>query len=304
LTSKPLVSVLINNYNYGPFLGEAIDSALSQTYGNVEVVVVDDGSADNSREVIASYGNRIVAVIKENGGQASAFNAGFVASKGEIICFLDSDDLFLPEKVSRVVEIFADNPQIAWCFDKVLEFENGTSERWPIPYSGTSGPCDAREMLAGGRQPFIPTATSGLSFRRDVLALILPMPEIIRITSDGYLKLTALALAEGWITTQELSLQRIHGENAYTKRVTGRKNLAAKTGLLTGVSLHERFPILRRLASNAFAYGLGICWVTGGYDPECRQLTQSFLRNLALPKRAEVLMRAACWSARHLLSRA
>jgi len=76
------VSIIIDNYNYGRFLGEAIDSALAQTYPHVEVIVVDDGSTDNSREVIAKYGDRIIPVLKENGGQASAFNAGLLRPRG------------------------------------------------------------------------------------------------------------------------------------------------------------------------------------------------------------------------------
>ena len=102
----PLVSVIINNYNYGHFLGEAIDSVLNQTYPNIEIVVVDDGSTDNSREIISSYQEKIISVLKENGGQASAFNAGFAASRGDIIFMLDSDDIFVPEKVAEVVNIF------------------------------------------------------------------------------------------------------------------------------------------------------------------------------------------------------
>ena len=103
MTSRPLVTILINNYNYGRFLKDAIDSALNQTYRNLEVIVVDDGSTDDSREIIAAYGNKITSVLKENGGQASALNAGFAASRGEIICLLDSDDSFDPCKVERVV---------------------------------------------------------------------------------------------------------------------------------------------------------------------------------------------------------
>jgi glycosyltransferase involved in cell wall biosynthesis len=68
----PLVSILINNYNYGRFLTEAIDSALNQTYSNIEVIVVDDGSTDNSQEIIKSYQDKIIPILKPNGGQASA----------------------------------------------------------------------------------------------------------------------------------------------------------------------------------------------------------------------------------------
>ena len=80
-----LASIIIDNYNYGRFLKDAIESALNQTYPNREVIVVDDGSTDNSREVIASYTDRIIPVLKDNGGHASAFNAGVLVSRGEVI---------------------------------------------------------------------------------------------------------------------------------------------------------------------------------------------------------------------------
>ncbi len=91
MNEELLASIIVNNYNYGRFLAEAIESALSQTYANTEVIVVDDGSTDNSRDIIASYKDQIIPVLKENGGQASAFNAGFQASSGEVIFFLDAD---------------------------------------------------------------------------------------------------------------------------------------------------------------------------------------------------------------------
>ncbi len=80
MNKKLRASIIVNNYNYGRFLQESIDSALSQTYSNVEVIVVDDGSADNSRVIIECYGDRIIPVLKKNGGQASAFNTGLAES--------------------------------------------------------------------------------------------------------------------------------------------------------------------------------------------------------------------------------
>ena len=76
LSERPLVSIVITNYNYGRYLRAAIDSALAQTYAPIEVIAVDDGSTDGSREIIESLGDRIVPVIKANGGHGSALKIG------------------------------------------------------------------------------------------------------------------------------------------------------------------------------------------------------------------------------------
>src|SRR4051812_11797773 len=100
---RPLASIIINNYNYALYLAAAIESALEQAYPNCEVVVVDDGSTDDSRQIIESYGSQITAIYKANGGQASALNAGFFASEGQIVLFLDADDVLLPAAMQLVI---------------------------------------------------------------------------------------------------------------------------------------------------------------------------------------------------------
>src|ERR1700739_203957 len=120
--SPSAVSIVINNYNYARFLRDAIDSALAQTYSNVEVVVVDDGSTDDSPEIIASYGSRVSAVLKPNGGQASAFNAGFAASHGEIVIFLDADDMLVPQTAEKVAQAWEpDTVKVQYGLDAVDE---------------------------------------------------------------------------------------------------------------------------------------------------------------------------------------
>jgi hypothetical protein len=300
--TTPLVSILINNYNYGRFLGEAIDSALAQSYRHIEVVVVDDGSTDNSSEVLAKYAGRIVAVEKENGGQPTAFNAGFAASKGEIICFLDADDLFLPEKIQTVVDIFRQNPQAAWCFDRVLQFDEQTGVRRVPASKWKSGLWDERNaMCVRGVAPNIPTATSGLSFRRDILARVFPMPEF-PIATDGYLKLVAVGLEPGWMAQEEVTLQRIHGENIFTGKVAGKRALLGLTGILLGTALHDRVPQLKRLGITSFSRGLGICWVSEPVRPDYRILARQFLNRVGLPAKARIYSQAIWAAARALLS--
>jgi glycosyltransferase involved in cell wall biosynthesis len=292
---------LINNYNYGRFLPEAIDSALSQSYSPVEVVVVDDGSTDGSRDVMAGYGSKVISVLKENGGQSSAFNSGFAHCKGEIICFLDSDDLFVPEKVAAIFKVFEEHPEIGWCFDRVRKFDETMKEQIPLAPNWDAGRVDVRGDMAAGSPPNIPTITSGISIRRDLLARILPMPEFIRITSDGYIKLSALALAEGWRIPDEVTLQRIHGSNLYTNRSSGKKQLMSKTAVLTGISLSEHFPGLQRVGTKLFSRNLGMCWMSGGFEPECKELARSFWAKLSPRARTQVLLEAVYWSARDLV---
>jgi glycosyltransferase involved in cell wall biosynthesis len=302
MQAGPLVSILITSYNYGLFLREAIDSALNQTYSNIEVVVIDDGSTDNSLEIIDSYRSRIVKVAKQNGGQGSAFNVGFEKCKGELICLLDSDDLFALGKVARVVQIFGENADIGWCWDVERKFEDRTGERLPHDGGTTWGRLDARQLMVDGTPPGTPTACSGMSFRRETLARILPMPESFKTLADGYVKLAALALSEGWFEPEELTLQRVHRDNMYThQKPSRRRRQAGRAGLLLGVYFQERFPTLNRTAVHMLTRGLGMCWATGGVDSDCKPLLDVFLDNLTLQKRYAVVLKATYWSARGLL---
>ena len=112
MNTAPLASVVIVNYNYARFLGAAIDSGLAQSWPNVEVIVVDDGSTDDSRRIINTYGSRIHPIFKSNGGQASAANVGFAAAAGDVVILLDADDALLSDALSHVVPLF-DDPTVS-----------------------------------------------------------------------------------------------------------------------------------------------------------------------------------------------
>ena len=103
---KPLVSVIIPNYNYARYVCEAIDSVLTQTYPNIEIIVVDDGSKDESKEILQSYGGKIKTILQQNQGVSAARNNGLTESKGEFIAFLDADDVWLPQKIEKQIERF------------------------------------------------------------------------------------------------------------------------------------------------------------------------------------------------------
>jgi glycosyltransferase involved in cell wall biosynthesis len=179
LNRLPLVSIIVNNFNYGQFVAQAIESALQQTYTQVEVIVVDDGSSDDSHQIIQGYGERIVLILKENGGQASALNAGFAASHGEIVVFLDADDLLLPSMVKDVVEVFLTRQEIIrvqYQMAVIDEFGKHTGavkpERHiPVP----SGDVHKQALSFPFDMPWLPT--SGNVFSAKVLRQIMPIPE-------------------------------------------------------------------------------------------------------------------------------
>jgi len=102
LKSQPLVSIIIPVYNGANYLNEAIDSALAQTYGSIEIIVVNDGSVDNgaTEKIALSYGDKIRYLFKENGGVASALNAGIESMSGEYFSWLSHDDVYYPNKLA------------------------------------------------------------------------------------------------------------------------------------------------------------------------------------------------------------
>ncbi len=110
----PLVSIVIPVFNGSNYLKEAIDSALSQTYHNIEVIVVNDGSNDHgqSREIALSFGNKVVYYEKENGGVSSAFNFGIKNMKGEYFSWLSHDDLYYNNKIEVQIEDYYQNLKI------------------------------------------------------------------------------------------------------------------------------------------------------------------------------------------------
>jgi glycosyltransferase involved in cell wall biosynthesis len=109
--ASPLVSIVTPSFNQAAFLRRTIDSVLSQTYGNIEYIVMDGGSTDGSVEILKSFGDRVRWISEQDRGQAHAINKGFALCRGQILGYLNSDDTLLPDAVEKVVSFFAGNPQ-------------------------------------------------------------------------------------------------------------------------------------------------------------------------------------------------
>jgi glycosyltransferase involved in cell wall biosynthesis len=219
MNHEPLVSIIIDNYNYGRFVQAAIDSALYQDYSRVEVIVVDDGSTDNSREIIACYDDRIIKVLKENAGQASAFNAGFARSHGSIIIFLDADDALLPSIVSQVVNVYRTRPDVAKIQYR-LEVMDAAGNSTGIIKPSLSQPMpngDMRLQVLSFPDDILWQPTSGNAFPVWVLQQLLPMPEhYYRICADYYL--ANLPPLFGSVASLDLvgGYYRVHGSNNHS----------------------------------------------------------------------------------------
>ncbi len=213
------VDVVIDNYNYADFLGAAIESALGQTHEGVAVIVVDDGSTDGSRELLGAFEDRVELVLKENGGQASALNAGFERCRGDVIIFLDADDLLHPEAAARVAAAFAADDslvKVQYRMDTIDAEGRSTGEVKPAPHLPLPNG-DVRVAELTFPYDLVWMATSGNAFRTDALRRILPIPEheYPRTGADWYL--VHLAALLGPVSSLDFvgAGYRVHGANSY-----------------------------------------------------------------------------------------
>ncbi len=131
---SPLVSIIIPTYNMRQWIGEAIDSALAQTYPHIEIIVVDDGSTDGTGDFLRErYGDRIRYVYQENRGRGAARNRGLELARGEYIQFLDADDLLAPHKLEKHVRFLEEYPQFSAVYGQTMMFADGNPElTWPL----------------------------------------------------------------------------------------------------------------------------------------------------------------------------
>jgi glycosyltransferase involved in cell wall biosynthesis len=264
--TAPLVSVVVTNHNYGRFLGESLRSALSQTWPAVEVVVVDDGSTDDSRKVLRSFEGKVVAVLQDCGGQAAAAGAGLEASSGDVVIFLDADDVLLPSAAERAAVLLS-APGVAkahWHVETIDEQGRPLGGRFPVDPLPAG---DLREWLLDvgpGAVPFPPT--SGNAWARAFLSRVMPVPEgAFALGLDAYL--AALAPLYGRVEADQgsHSQYRLHSSsNWWGKALRERLQLDVERDELTRLHLAEH---CRALGIDA--------------DPE-RWLEASWFRKLAL----------------------
>ena len=210
-TEGPLVTALICAYNYAGYLPEAIDSALAQDYANLEVLVVDDGSTDETPAVLAAYGDRIRVVRQDNAGLNAATARGIAEARGELVALLDADDAWHPEKVRRQVELFQRRPEVGLVFTDMETVDGDGRSRTPSHFREHGmQPPRGRALGVFLQENFAPAPS--LMVRRELAVRALPVAAEASC-QDWWLALRVGEVAEiDWIDAP-LVRYRIHGDN-------------------------------------------------------------------------------------------
>jgi hypothetical protein len=217
VADRPAASVVVTNHDYGRFLAAAVDSALAQEGLPVEVIVVDDGSTDGSGAVLDAYEGRARVVRQANGGQGAAMNAGFALARGEVVAFLDADDLLDPDAMARCAAALAADPGAVR-----VQFPLRCVDAGGRPL-GVTMPADPGRLPRGDVRAAVLShpddlawqVTSGNAFLASALARVLPMPPApYRISADHYLSNLTPLLGRVAVLDSPAGSYRIHGANA------------------------------------------------------------------------------------------
>jgi hypothetical protein len=221
LPPAPKLSIVITNYNYERFLDEALDSALGQRGVDIEVIVVDDCSSDGSRQIITRRGDRVTPVfLPENRGQKAAFNAGLVASTGDIVLFLDADDRLDPDIAANVVDAFLRVPGAARVVFRLAVIDaDGRATGAVVPDARVPLPQgDVRELMLRFPDDLAWPPTSGNAFAAWALKRILPLPvDRERAMADHDLHTLVPMLGVVVALDGVGGAYRVQGENAHAR---------------------------------------------------------------------------------------
>jgi glycosyltransferase involved in cell wall biosynthesis len=283
----PLVSVIIINFNYGRFLRAAVDSVFGQTYPNVECIVVDNGSTDESGAVLPAIEARYasVKIIRraENGGQTRAALEGFAASTGPYVIFLDADDLLLPNCIETHVFVHlslrihvgftsGDMLQLSGdqvvlgteqAFNRVIQTGRGIKPRAARPYRHMFGEPWPRQdfdlrvletiRFVGLTKEWVWSPTSGNCFRRDALCLFADNPALqsLKTGTDLYFCLGINAVSGSVLIDTPVAVYRLHGGNIFSQRPQLNQVLCYEPGCTGDSNANARAVLVDHLIERA-----------------------------------------------------
>lgn len=220
LGHEQTVSVVITNRNYARFLPVAVGSALHQHGARVEVIVVDDGSTDGSRQILEGYGDHVLSLLLDGRGQKAAFNAGFAAARGDIVLFLDADDELRPETAAAVIAAFDEHPGAARIVFRLEVIDaQGKPTGGCVPSTGTQLPAgDVRRAVLAFPDDLAWPPTSGNAFARWALQRVMPLPlDGERTGADSFLHPLVPLLGPVVALEHVGGAYRLHGGNAHAR---------------------------------------------------------------------------------------
>ena len=251
--SRASVSVIVPSYNCARFIGEAIDSILKQTQPPEQILIVDDGSTDDTEQVVRGYSDERIEYIKQhNAGVSAARNAGLNAARGELVTFLDADDRWRPTFIERMHGFLVGAPSVVCAFANFVRFEHQTGEVLRDQfhyYRELSGP-DSTRLLTSERAfstlvacGEIPAFTQVMMFRRSLIESIRFEPHLklaedanfaLKAFMQGAVVFTREILAEvrrhdsnATRDFREMAIHKLHGLKALAPHVTRNVDLAA-----------------------------------------------------------------------------
>lgn len=225
-TAEPLVSVVVPTYNRAGIIGETIENIFQQTYPNIELIIVDDGSTDNTESVLKSYGSRVRWAIQKNAGPAAARNRGIAMARGEIVAFQDSDDVWHPTKLARQVSLMERaGPSVVCCLcNSIVQLpgvEVRSFENAPVSPALDEGVwLNVTEVLATRFILF----NQAIAVRAEVLKRLGGFDESFRLMEDADLALR-LSLEGPWsfirepLATRQAKIERTLGHEATEQKV-------------------------------------------------------------------------------------
>ena len=274
---SPVVSVVIPAHNAGRFLPETLASVFDQSYSSYEVIVVDDGSTDGTRQTLGAYEGRVIYRHQQNRGPSAARNAGIGTARGNYIAFLDADDLWTRDKLKLQVDFMEQNPQIGLVFSDMEEFDHekilcrSLLEKTLLK----SEMIASRPVVDAGRkllvEDFIPTST--VLIRKECLAKTGLFDESLHFVEDRELWLRVAASFPMAVLPVVVGRKRVHGANLTKK--SAEQTLRARIGILekTRRSLPE--PATTRLVEPLLANAhleLGYTLLANDQRREARQV--------------------------------
>jgi glycosyltransferase involved in cell wall biosynthesis len=280
--TTPLISVVIPTFNYGRFIEEAVESVLAQTYTNFEIIVVDDGSVDDTRERLERFGGSIQYIHQTNQGMSAARNVGIERARGDLIAFLDSDDVWHPRKLEIQVPILQARPDIGLLATHLEYGAGGSWQLQDVPASLPIRQISLEELVIGSR-----FGTCGVLVRKHCFEVVGTFDAQLRAAEDVEMW---IRIASRFIIGKiEIPLwrYRLHGDSTHRNLALMDVNIEKKLDrIFAGPQPLSRSVSLRRRAGSVAAFFAAYGYLNDGRwdDALSRSLQSVRLWPLGLPK--------------------